>query len=411
MKHGTHEQMTDATLAKARVASAAYRRRLLLRYAVILICYVCCVLYITLLSRTPSLNRRFDTVLFAAWRKLLAGDRQTGREALENIVLFIPFGYLAASLLFARGRTRTRTAVLTPLLGLALSAVIEAMQYYSGRGRADVDDLLHNTLGAALGYLALLAAVAVLAKWKRLGRLTLSWVLPVLMLLSGLAGCWSMRGMVQMTNLRTDQFWFSIDEADGGTFSGRCCLYDRPTPEYRIFLVRGLSVREAEVTQNGDSFTAERKQSDRKYEVRVRFEHYATMSTGVYLNGDRVEYVEGDVPEPDGAVLPPDAVLKAYAKEWDCYVYQSGTELIWLIGPDVPPEAELIYHIRTSRPELLPEQRVRYGFDNRGFHASDAEAGGYRRATRPVPSEYPVSSITVGLNVNKSVVWQSAFRP
>ncbi|QRP48306.1 VanZ family protein [Amycolatopsis sp. FDAARGOS 1241] len=66
-----------------------------------------------------------------------------------NVLLFVPLGFLAA---FA---TRRRAAIVPVLAGF--SAAIEAAQYFVGRS-ADVDDVLLNTLGAALG-VALTAVV------------------------------------------------------------------------------------------------------------------------------------------------------------------------------------------------------------------------------------------------------------
>ncbi|MEV6897651.1 VanZ family protein [Amycolatopsis sp. NPDC051372] len=61
-----------------------------------------------------------------------------------NIALFVPLGFLATVV------TRRKAAVIAALAGF--SAVIEIVQYFVGRS-ADVDDVLLNTLGAALGVL------------------------------------------------------------------------------------------------------------------------------------------------------------------------------------------------------------------------------------------------------------------
>ncbi|WIX83286.1 VanZ family protein [Amycolatopsis carbonis] len=66
-----------------------------------------------------------------------------------NIALFVPLGFLASVV------TRRKAAVIAALAGL--SVVIEIVQYFVGRS-ADVDDVLLNTLGAALGVLLATAA-------------------------------------------------------------------------------------------------------------------------------------------------------------------------------------------------------------------------------------------------------------
>jgi glycopeptide antibiotics resistance protein len=66
---------------------------------------------------------------------------------LGNIVAFIPIGMIPT--LARPGRLRARHAA---LFSLSLSAMIEVVQYGSGRRVADVDDLILNTAGGVLGY-------------------------------------------------------------------------------------------------------------------------------------------------------------------------------------------------------------------------------------------------------------------
>ena len=70
-----------------------------------------------------------------------------------NLIWFLPFG---AALIYFRKVTRVWKAA---FCGLALSLVIETMQYIFGTGISEVDDLLLNTLGTWLG-------AAIIAKWK-----------------------------------------------------------------------------------------------------------------------------------------------------------------------------------------------------------------------------------------------------
>lgn len=64
-----------------------------------------------------------------------------------NILLFVPLGYLVPSLSFF---FRRWWKVL--LLGLACSLLIEVVQLITHLGWFDTSDLLHNTLGAVIGY-------------------------------------------------------------------------------------------------------------------------------------------------------------------------------------------------------------------------------------------------------------------
>ena len=77
------------------------------------------------------------------WR---AGPRYFIYHFVGNLAWFVPLG-----LLLPPARRRWNFAE-TLLLGLLLSAGIEALQWLLGTGVTDVDDVMINGLGAALGY-------------------------------------------------------------------------------------------------------------------------------------------------------------------------------------------------------------------------------------------------------------------
>ena len=72
------------------------------------------------------------------------------RSMLMNVFLFVPIG-LSLPFLLGRGRL---PEVLTVALALAFTAGIEYLQYRYALGRCEVDDVIMNTLGAAVGTLA-----------------------------------------------------------------------------------------------------------------------------------------------------------------------------------------------------------------------------------------------------------------
>lgn len=79
-------------------------------------------------------------------------DWRTGGRALlvnfvGNIVAFIPIGMIPPL-----ARPRRARAGHAAAFCLSLSALIEVVQYMTGRRVADVDDLILNTLGGVLGY-------------------------------------------------------------------------------------------------------------------------------------------------------------------------------------------------------------------------------------------------------------------
>ena len=73
-------------------------------------------------------------------------EGQTGfiMEALLNVLMLVPVGFLIGML--KRGFCTAAGA------GFLFSAFIEIMQLVTTRGLCETDDVLHNTLGAIVGY-------------------------------------------------------------------------------------------------------------------------------------------------------------------------------------------------------------------------------------------------------------------
>lgn len=95
------------------------------------------ILYITLLRRAPGYNENIRLHL-KLWPNagVWAGN-------LLNLLLYIPFGWTAQK--WKPNRKRIVSAA------FMLSMFCEVVQYFTGRGMADVNDILFNTLGAVVG--------------------------------------------------------------------------------------------------------------------------------------------------------------------------------------------------------------------------------------------------------------------
>lgn len=63
-----------------------------------------------------------------------------------NVMLFVPFGALLPCV-----AKPFRNPVATVFAGFLFSSFIETMQYITGRGLTEVDDVITNTMGAAVG--------------------------------------------------------------------------------------------------------------------------------------------------------------------------------------------------------------------------------------------------------------------
>ena len=284
------------------------------------------------------------------------------------------------------------------------------IQFLSYRGMLDVDDLVSNVCGAGVGLLLYIA----MNKYKH-GRQAEKWMRRVL-LTAGLIGCIMVAVPGAKSNISkriTEQFQFSISTVavdDKTIIDGECFLYVGATPDYTIFIGGAPAI----TVVDGEKFRAEAEVSG-KAEVQIKFRGFPVMPTGVWINGEQIEYVAGEEPVIKG--LPEGAVLKAWNEEYDTLVYQDGERLLWLIGKEIDKNTEVIYHIHTDEPEKLPERRVQYGFDNRGFRVGPEKAENElesidhcRVFEKEIPEEYHVTAIVVGYNTDGTITWNDSFR-
>lgn len=106
--------------------------------------YVFMVVVITFFSRMEGSTDVVNTQLLSTF----GSDMQSKIFIVENILMFIPFGILLRWY-----------GVKWFLLGVPIivgsSTMIEMMQYLTGRGRAEVDDILTNTIGGLIGFIVM----------------------------------------------------------------------------------------------------------------------------------------------------------------------------------------------------------------------------------------------------------------
>lgn len=120
----------------------------------ILVIWAAVVIHLTLLGRSPDPELTHSLRLFDSYRVWLReGNREMIRSNFMNLALFLPGGLLLAQLM---PRQWPRWKRLLPALALMmlLSICIEWVQAHFLLGQAEADDVLHNTLGAALGIMA-----------------------------------------------------------------------------------------------------------------------------------------------------------------------------------------------------------------------------------------------------------------
>jgi glycopeptide antibiotics resistance protein len=124
------------------------KRRVIL--VIILTAYVGFIAYIALF-RFPASHPEPNWTPF---RSIINDWRNGGWgfvvNFIGNIIAFLPMGILPPLI-----RGRRMTLWHAAVFSLSISFAIEAGQYMSGRRVPDVDDLILNTVGGVLGFLAI----------------------------------------------------------------------------------------------------------------------------------------------------------------------------------------------------------------------------------------------------------------
>ena len=107
--------------------------------------YCLFILWITIFSRQTRLEGRvLKWEVFWAFRAWLSDEPYSRTEfihSIENILLFIPFGFLFP-------RQKWITLILSSIV---FSGIVEVIQFLCNIGWCVVDDIISNTLGAIFG--------------------------------------------------------------------------------------------------------------------------------------------------------------------------------------------------------------------------------------------------------------------
>ena len=111
---------------------------------------------------------RYNLVPFVEIRRFWIYRKQLGMFALitnlfGNVIGFIPYGFILPVIAH-----KCRNGLFIVASGFSLSLLVETVQLIAKVGCFDVDDLILNTLGAAIGYM--LFAVCNYLRRKRYGE-------------------------------------------------------------------------------------------------------------------------------------------------------------------------------------------------------------------------------------------------
>lgn len=105
------------------------------------------LLYVTLFSRRIGFKRQVEFFPFAG-QEIMRGDYH---YLIENILFFIPFGFLLCATLYAYDKKCNVRIIL--LASFLTSVSVELLQYLFSCGKSETEDVIANVSGAVLGYL------------------------------------------------------------------------------------------------------------------------------------------------------------------------------------------------------------------------------------------------------------------
>ena len=131
--------------------------------ALLFLAWLAIIAVATLTDRTPGIiSAEPELIPFHSYRAVMAGEnKEILRSNFMNVVLFYPAGLFACELL-PKSWSQAKRIILVAVLFALVSAGIEFCQYHFALGQAEVDDVIHNALGALIG--ALISTIPV--KWK-----------------------------------------------------------------------------------------------------------------------------------------------------------------------------------------------------------------------------------------------------
>lgn len=108
------------------------------------------IIYKTLIDRSSTTESAgLCLIPFYSYHQFFSGvSTEVLRQSIMNIAFFYPFGFLLSCLDMELIKKRRWLIV---LIAFVFSLSIEALQYIFHLGYAEIDDVIHNTLGAFIG--------------------------------------------------------------------------------------------------------------------------------------------------------------------------------------------------------------------------------------------------------------------
>lgn len=123
-------------------------------FAIYLVALVYFLFFCEQMGRVPGDEYRYSLVPFREIKRCVVHWRAMGLfnavlNLVGNVLCFVPFGFVLPIM-----SSRQRGLFRITFLSFLASSLVELIQLVSKVGSCDVDDIILNTLGGFLGYLA-----------------------------------------------------------------------------------------------------------------------------------------------------------------------------------------------------------------------------------------------------------------
>ena len=144
--------------------------RKMLRIAFVI--YIIAVISLTFIVRETMVLRLPDSrgVILAPFRDVQAmiecpNHKFWFMQIFLNVLFFVPLGFLLPFM-----NKRFNDPVIVTVTGFLFSFGIESMQFITSRGVTEIDDIINNTLGAFIGFVAYTVFLALFPQLRELSQ-------------------------------------------------------------------------------------------------------------------------------------------------------------------------------------------------------------------------------------------------
>lgn len=120
-------------------------------WTALLLIYAGILLWTALISRTGNESRSLNLTVFSSYKFMLGfyNSFDIFKQIVDNILVFVPMGMLLPAAYEAKQEIKTYVFVV--FSGLVMSLVIEVLQYVFSIGYSEIDDVINNVWGCAIG--------------------------------------------------------------------------------------------------------------------------------------------------------------------------------------------------------------------------------------------------------------------